>query len=85
MICKRNVKMITTPFVVGADGTKIHKIIMANDKFVYYWMLHAANVIDLKGYARHYSLLKNACLALPPLAEQKRIADKLDEILRVIG
>lgn len=32
----KNEKMITTPFVIGADGTKLHKIIMADVKFVYY-------------------------------------------------
>lgn len=48
-------------------------------------MLHTANIIPSKGYARHYNLLKNACLALPSLAEQKRIADKLDEVLKAIG
>lgn len=31
------------------------------------------------------SKFDNCILPLPPLAEQKRIADKLDEILRVIG
>lgn len=32
-----------------------------------------------------FEIMKNWYFPLPPLAEQKRIADKLDEILRVIG
>lgn len=32
-----------------------------------------------------FDVLKNWCFPLPPLAEQKRIADTLDEVLRVIG
>lgn len=48
-------------------------------------MLHTANIILSKGYARHYNLLKNACSALPPLVERKRIADMLDEVLKAIG
>lgn len=31
----RNVKYIDFPFIVGADGTKLHKIIQANEKYVY--------------------------------------------------
>ena len=32
-----------------------------------------------------FEIMKNWYFPLPPLAEQKRIADKLDDILRVIG
>ena len=74
------VKYIDVPFVVGADGTKLHKIIQANNKFVYYWMLYAAINLDDKGYARHYSLLKRTALWFPPLAEQKRIVEAIETI-----
>ena len=74
----RVVKYIDYPFVIGADGTKIHKIIYANEKFIYYWMKYASSLINSKGYARHYSLLKKSCLLLPPLAEQKRIVEAIE-------
>ena len=54
----RNVKYIDFEFVVGADGTKFHKIILCNAKYIYYWMKHSAGIIRNRGYARHYSLLK---------------------------
>ena len=85
----RVVKYIDFPFVIGADGAKIHKIILANEKFIFYWMQYAANNISSLGYARHHSLLKKSCLLLPPIEEQERIVemieiffDKLDEIAK---
>ena len=68
----RNVKYINFPFIVGADGTKLHKIIQVNEKYVYYWMCHASEHIADKGYARHYNLLQKKCFMLPPFAEQNR-------------
>lgn len=43
-------------------------------------MLRAIKLPD-KGYARHYQHLRSSVLPLPPLPEQKRIADKLDAVL----
>ena len=74
----RIVKYIDQPFVIGADGTKLHKVIEANGKYIYYWMWHTATKIDSKGYARHYSLLQKECLNLPPLTEQSRIVEAIE-------
>ena len=76
----RIVKFIDFPFVIGADGTKIFKIIATNEKYIYYWMQFASSKIVSKGYARHYGLLKRSCLCLPPLAEQKRIVEAIETI-----
>ena len=75
------VKYIDQPFVIGADGTKIHKIIFADEKFIYYWMQCVSSRIESKGYSRHYNLLKKSCLLLPPLSEQKRIVEAIETIL----
>ena len=76
----RNVKCIDFPFVVGADGTKLHKVIRANERYVYYWMCHASQCIADRGYARHYSLLQKECFTLPPIAEQIRIVNCIDQL-----
>lgn len=80
----RNVKYIDFPFVVGADGTKIHKVLIINEKYVYYWMLCSANQISDRGYARHYALLKKECFPLPPLNEQSRIVRKIEQLFSIL-
>lgn len=77
----RNVKFIDFPFVVGADGTKLHKCKSIDPKFCYYWILWAADNMTNRGYERHYSLLKQTPLHLPPLPEQRRIVAKVEELL----
>lgn len=71
------VKYIDFDFVLGADGVKI---LLPHDgidsKFFYYYV----SGIDLRdlGYARHYKLLKEKNIPLPPLEEQHRIVGILD-------
>ena len=77
----RNVKYIDFEFVIGADGTKFHKILVCNSEYVYYWMLYTAETLRNRGYARHYTLLKECFIPLPPLAEQYRIVAKIKEVL----
>ena len=81
----RNVKYIDFEFVVGADGTKFHKIILCNTKYIYYWMVYSAGIIRNRGYARHYSLLKKCYIPLPPIQEQHRIVSKVEIILSRIS
>ena len=80
----RNVKYIDFPFVIGADGTKFFKPILCDARFMYYLVLHIASKLRDRGYARHYSLLKEEPLPLPPLSEQKRIVAKIEELFGVI-
>ena len=80
----RNVKYIDFEFVIGADGTKFHKIIGCNAKYIYYWMTHAAATLRIRGYARHYSLLRGCFIPIPPLAEQKRIVERLETLRPLI-
>ena len=80
----RNVKYIDFPFVIGADGTKLHKAIGIYPQYLFLWMLYAANTLRDRGYARHYSLLRKTYIPLPPYKEQIRIVKKYDTALASI-
>lgn len=73
----RELKYIDFAFVPGADGVKVLKPAEGIEpKFLYYY-LQAHPVQDL-GYSRHFKLLKELGIPLPPLNEQRRIAAILD-------
>ncbi|OEC34467.1 type I restriction enzyme, S subunit [Pseudomonas cuatrocienegasensis] len=76
----REIKWIDFPFIPGADGVKILKTDdELNTRYIYYFLRNLP--VESKGYARHFKCLKEAVYLLPPLAEQTRIAQKLDELL----
>jgi len=79
----RVVKYIVHSFVVGADGTKILKTNHISEKFGYYYLLHLVNKMDVRNYGRHYKLLSHNNVVIPPIEEQKRIVDKLDELFKI--
>jgi len=76
----RAIKWVDYEFVPGADGTKVLGAeSYLNSKFFYYQLRSIE--IPGKGYARHFKYLKESDFFVPPLAEQKQIADKLDTLL----
>ncbi len=75
----RRFKYVTFPFAVGADGVKLlHPSAIWNPNFLFYQL----NNVDLedRGYGRHFQYLRKLILLLPPLNEQSRIVEKLEEL-----
>ena len=77
-------KFVDFPFVLGADGTKV---LQPNtdiyDPLFYYFSLLALE-LPSRGYNRHFKSLKERSLPLPPLPEQKKIAQILSTVQRSI-
>lgn len=76
----RAIKYIDFPFAAGADGIKVLKPKEFYEPKLFYQFLRAIRLPN-KGYARHFQFLRSSKIALPPLNEQKRIAEKIDTLL----
>ena len=73
-------KLVDFNFAPGADGTKILNPKKFIDPTFFYHQLKNLDIPD-KGYARHFKFFKELDFFLPPAAEQKEIADRLDKLL----
>ena len=79
----RVLKYIDFDFVVGADGVKIiSPKENLNAKFLLYFLTWY-NIPNL-GYSRHYTLLKELDIPVPPLSTQLSIVSELDKISELI-
>jgi type I restriction enzyme S subunit len=76
----RIIKYVDFPFVTGADGTKVlvPNVSAVFPKFFYYALLNLE--IPSRGYNRHYSLLRESKIPLPPLPVQQKIASILSAV-----
>ena len=75
----RVVKYVDFDFIVGADGVKILLVRdELNPRFFYYYI----KWIDVQslGYSRHYKVLKENYIPVPPMGEQEAIVAELDKI-----
>ena len=73
----RCVKLMTRPFVQGADGVKILAPNPNLSPWYLYWAMRAMPVPS-RGYARHFSLLRATGYPVAPVREQHRIVEALD-------
>jgi type I restriction enzyme, S subunit len=72
-------KYIDFPFCMGADGVKVLRPkVEADVKYLYHFFRQLK--LTVGGYDRHFKYLKRSEVLLPPLAEQRRIADILDRV-----
>ena len=72
-------KFVEFPFCMGADGTKILRPVNGDDPRYLYYFLRQISLPEA-GYSRHFKFLKECEIVLPPLPEQRRIAEVLDRV-----
>ncbi|MEO0375763.1 MAG: restriction endonuclease subunit S, partial [Cyanobacteria bacterium P01_A01_bin.17] len=75
------IKLVNFTFAPGADGVKVlrpsqHFLPRLLESFIKVLI----QKIPDKGYARHFQHLEKTNLPLPPIAEQQRIVDKIEEL-----
>jgi len=77
----KEIKHIDFDFVAGADGTKILRPVLQDEKFFCYQL--RSFPLENRGYARHFKVLNAHLFALPPLPEQNRIVTRVEELMRL--
>jgi type I restriction enzyme S subunit len=79
----RAFKFVNFPFALGADGTQLLKPKPEfNPRFFYFGCLQLS--LPNRGYNRHFTLLKEQSLPMPPKPEQEKIAAVLWKVQRAI-
>jgi type I restriction enzyme, S subunit len=72
----RRAKFVDTPFVPGPNVKILEPKETLDAKFLFYFL--AQLPIESRGYADHFPEVRRSSIPLPPLAEQRRIAEVLD-------
>lgn len=80
----RVLKYVDFDFIVGADGVKIISPKSNIEPYFLLYFLKAYKIPNL-GYSRHYKLLKEMNVIIPPLSLQQSFAEKIEAIERQKG
>ena len=76
----KNIKYIDFDFIIGADGVKVLSPYSAIYPRYFYFVLQSYDIRN-RGYARHFKLLNEKLFCLPPLNEQQRIVEKINQLM----
>ena len=80
----RIVKFVDVDFLIGADGTQLLAM-QGNDAAKFFFYQLSTQEIPNTGYNRHFKFLKDLTFEIPPLDEQRAIAEVLSDVDRLIG
>ncbi|MHA2679632.1 restriction endonuclease subunit S domain-containing protein, partial [Streptococcus agalactiae] len=81
----RTLKLIDFPFIIGADGVKVLQPIGISPQFLKYHLECTILFVKDRGYARHYSYLKNKIIGIPSELEQNKITKKVDLLFEKVA
>ncbi|MBE0524507.1 MAG: restriction endonuclease subunit S [Methanosarcinales archaeon] len=73
------VKFVNFDFVAGADGVKVIRPKKVFYPRLFYYFIQGIPLPD-KGYARHFQFLEKSFIPLPPLPEQHRIVERIEQL-----
>lgn len=80
----RSIKYVDFDFVLGADGVKILEPLNSiNPKFLYYCLSNIE--IPSLGYSRHYKVLKDIKIPIPPMHLQLEIVEEIEVYQKIIN
>ena len=74
----RCIKYVDFPFAQGADGIKVLKPKKFFLPKAFYFVFQNIPIPDM-GYRRHFPLLKQYMIPVPPIGEQQRIIEKIEK------
>lgn len=78
-------KYVDFRFAIGADGTQVLRPVGGVDGRYLFYALHTADLAQF-GYQRHFKILKDCQVQVPPIETQRRIASILgayDDLIEI--